>query len=428
MTFILNYSFTQMFIIFWKGKVWTGLQNLLTFLQKDSIIMNDQDYNEQKLQDATQIIVSPWIPPHHKLYQKFQNKIISELNFTWKIIQQLKIRHNLLIIWISWTNGKSTTAHIAYELFQKLKEMNPLWNKIKIHLSGNFWTPFSQTLTEILQNQTSYHLIIIEVSSFMLYNLKNFIFDYSILTNIETDHLDRHLNTNDYRKAKINLIKFTNKLAFTSTQIYNSLEPKLQTKTIKYWHNYNLNWTKFIWYHNKANLQAIYFLTKKINTYFQLNLSENTIKEKIKEIQPLDHRLQLIRTINNIKIYDDTICTSSHAQQNALRSFEEKIILICGWYDKWDSFQYLANLYKKKVTYGVFIWTTAPQFEKIFKEKKIPFKTSETLHEAIQIAFHYATQNNTKTILFSPGCASFDMFQNVYDRIKKFTTEIQKLS
>jgi len=406
-----------MLIIFWKWKVWNWLKNLLDFLKQinpkiEYEIMDDADYNEKKLEEATDIITSPWIPPHHKLYKNFQKKIISELTFTWKIIQQVNIKNKLIIVWISWTNWKSTTTHITYELFQKLKKTNPLWNQIQIHLSWNFWTPFSETLTTILQTPNKYHLIIIEVSSFMLYKIQDFSFDYSILTNIETDHLDRHSNLNNYQQTKLNLIKYTNKQAFTISKVFKTLTQTLQAKTTEYWHDYDLNWTQFIGHHNKANLQAVFLLTQKISKDFQLNFKPNTIKKQINNIKPLAHRLQLIKEIDWIKIYDDAICTSSHAQANA---------------DKWDSFDYLADLYKKKVIYWIFIWDTAPQFEKIFTKQKINYTIQTTLTNAIQESLNYARKENITTILFSPGCASFGMFKNVYDKINQFIEIIKNL-
>jgi UDP-N-acetylmuramoylalanine--D-glutamate ligase len=102
------------------------------------------------------------------------------------------------------------------------------------------------------------------------------------------------------------------------------------------------------------------------------------------------------------------------------------VVLICGGYDKGDQFDHLAQLYKEKVSYGICIGDTAEKFRQIFQKENIANEKAEALHEAIEKAFHYAEKNNSD-ILFSPGCASFGMFRNVYHRIEEFEKEIGKL-
>jgi len=375
--------------------------------------MDDEDFSLDIIQKSSQIIVSPWIKPKHKIYTDFWNKTISELNFIWKLLDSLKIRSRLILIWISGTNWKSTTTRICY---QTLKELLP-----NVHISWNFWTPLSETISTILdtaQKQT----IVIEVSSFMLYKLENLYFDFSILTNIATDHLDRHSNFDDYRNSKLNIIKYTKKHSFVNREIFENIPTELKKNTDFFDYEYDLQWTKFLWYHNKANLQSVFLITELLT-----KKPEEQIKNIINQTKPLPHRLQKIKDINWISIYDDWICTSSHAQKHALQSFEDPIILIAGGYDKWDSFENLGPLYQKTVKFWIFIWQTSNKFEKIFSEQNIKRETKKSLSEAIDTAIKYAKTNWIKNILFSPGCASFDMFKNVYDRIEQFTKIVERL-
>lgn len=440
-----------MFLIYGKGKVWNWLAKFFETTNQAYKITDDQELNINKekrilntkqtnfLKKFDQIIMSPGIPPHHPIYQDFWNKTISELNFLWKWITKNWLHDQLIIVWISGTNGKSTTTHIAYTLLNKIFEED---TNTDVYLSGNFWIPLSETLTEIItqKNKSTRHLIIIECSSFMLYKLQNFSFNYSILTNIETDHLDRHPDKKDYAQTKLNLIKFTTEQAFTTKDVFQKLNTELQNKTIIFNYDYDLTWTQFFWHHNQANIQSVFLLTQKILKDQNINKlpfsmgkpKEELLKNLIKNIKPLAHRMQLYTTINWVDIYDDAICTSAHAQENALKGLDNKVVLICGWYDKWDNFDHLWDLYKKKVAYWVFIGLTAPKFEKIFTKKNIDFTTQKTLHNAITTAFKYAQNKKTNTqkkvsIVFSPACASFDMFKNVYHRIEEFEKEIALL-
>jgi len=412
-----------MLVVYWKWKVWQWLKKLLTYLDKSHILMNDKDIDLKKLSESNKIIASPGIPAHHQIYKNFWNKIISELSFIWQVLEELWIRQQFTLIWISWTNGKSTTTRITYELLRKTSQN-------KVHLSGNFWTPFSETLTTILNNNTKlYQTIVLEVSSFMLYKLNNFKFDYSILTNIATDHLDRHTDFEDYKQSKLNLIKNTKKQAFILQDTLQSITQDIPKKiTTTFWYDYNLESTQFVWYHNKANIQSVFLLAKTLIKNNELQQKTQDIKTTINSIQPLPHRLQKVKTINWISIYDDGICTSSHAQKHAIQSFTDPVILIAWGYDKWDNFNYLSDLYKKHIAYGIFIWTTTQQFAQIFTQQNIPFFKAKTLNQAIKESIIYAKKTNTNTILFSPWCASFDMFKNVYDRIEQFTKLIQNMS
>lgn len=424
-------------IIYWKWKVGQGLSNFLSSQNEEYILLDDTDSDIQKsewefiyhpndpdfkqLEQWDQIITSPGIPPNHPIFQKFWNKQISELNFLWQFLKSNTIKNDLTIIWISGTNGKSTTAHILFELLKKITT-----KEIKIHLTWNFGTPLSQTLTDILSwaiNQ--HHILVMECSSFMLYQLKDFDFDYSILTNIQTDHLDRHPDIQDYTQAKLNIIKYTDQKAFTTQEVFNILPTNLQQKIQIFNNNYNLKETKFIWHHNKANLQSILLLTQELSHNPSFKIKTEKIKELINEINPLEHRLQLHSTINWIKIYDDSICTSAHAQTNALQDFQKKVVLIAGWHDKNDDFSKSTKLFKEKVSYWVFMWKTATQFAKIFEEQNISYSIQENFQKVMDTAFTKAKELSSP-LLFSPGCASFGMFKNVYDRIAQFEIRIQK--
>jgi len=415
-----------MYMIYGKWKVGKSLASLLLFLHQDFEIIEDKDFDidnldlqisqNKLLQNTNQIIVSPGIPPHHHIYTHFPHKIISELNFIWQLLRKKNIRNQFTMIGISGTNGKSTTTHIIFELLQKLLP------KQNINLTWNFWTPLSETLLQILQSHTENqkHTFVIECSSFMLYNLQNFWFDYSILTNIQTDHLDRHPDFDDYKTTKLNIIQHTKTQAFVHKQIFELLNPTQQKYSTMFNYEYDLSSTKFIGHHNKANLQSVFLLAKQLT-----NQTKEKINSVISQIQPLPHRLQLIKTINWAKIYDDGICTSAHAQANALQDFDHKIILIAWWAEKWDSFQKSAELFQKKVKYWFLMGKTAPKFAKIFDQQKIPYQIFQDFRQLLTSAI-IKTQELKTDLLFSPGCASFGMFKNVYDRIEQFTKLINK--
>lgn len=418
-----------MIVIFGKGKVWNSLSKLLDTLELENVIMDDEDWNKNILSSCEKIISSPGIKQDHKLYQNYWNKVFSELNFLWSIIKDLWLSQSLEFIWVTGTNGKSTSVHVMYNLlkwiFEKLKI------KIKVHLSWNFWTPLSETLCEIIDGwKNQKHLIVLEVSSFMLYRLNNFSFDYSILTNLWVDHLDWHTDLDEYFDSKFKLIDYTTKYCVTnkdSMDKYDIRQWDTDNKIYKnvrieeYEREFDLDKTKFLWDHNKWNWNAIY---KIIYEYFSdkwRKRDEQIFWDIANNIEPLEHRMRKVKELNGINIYDDAICTSSQALDAALGCFDGKIILIAGGYDKWEDYNWLENEFEDKIGFACLIWQTAEKFKIICNEKNIKYKIFKTLKEAVDYSVQEAKKLKINNILFSPWSASFDMFKNVYDRCDQFT-------
>mgnify|MGYP003452416624 FL=1 len=125
------------------------------------------------------------------------------------------------IITISGTDGKSTVTWMIYNLLQSVTTPE------KVHISGNFEYPLSDTLTDILElplDQQDRHIIVVEVSSFMAYSLMEFSPDMTIITNLESDHLNWHRNLTEYFLSKANLITRAKDSSFITNQVHTKLQ------------------------------------------------------------------------------------------------------------------------------------------------------------------------------------------------------------
>ncbi len=411
-----------MLIIFGKGKVGRGVDHLLTVLEIPHIMMDDGDYDEVQLAQAEQILISPGIKLEHMLYKNYPDKIISELNFIAKILPTLPLQHRPEFIGITGTNGKSTTTRMLYNIFQNF------FTDKKVHLTWNYDIPLSETLAMIIEKKQTdhHHVCIMECSSFMLYHLSDFYFDYSILLNIATDHLDWHKDFQDYTQAKLNILTFTKKIGFTNKQIFAQLPHSIQKHTQIYIPLASLTWTQFVGQHNQEDLWSALDLFHAYIQDHDIENDEQKIQTILSEISPLDHRLRRIATVQDIDIYDDSICTSAQALNAALQSFWGKVVLICWWYDKGEDYERLTSVFDQKVAYALLMGQTAPKFETICNQKNIPYEILSDFSTITQTWLQKAKDLQVP-LLFSPWSASFDMFQNVYDRAQKFVIEIEKL-
>lgn len=214
-------------------------------------LMDDEDRSDELLSSAEQIVATPGIPPHHKLYEKYGSKIISELNFLGARLNTQPRRSNISLIGVTGTDGKSTVSHILYHALKGVLPETNIW------LSGNFDEPLGFTLSEIINGGLTEkkHIIVVECSSFMLYQLESLRFDYSVRTNISPDHLNRHPDMKDYVATKYRIFTHSTKGVFTTEGVMTTLSnlslPLTHTAPLTiYTNEYPIDKTQFVGAHN----------------------------------------------------------------------------------------------------------------------------------------------------------------------------------
>ncbi len=434
-----------MYLIYWKWAVWQAVANLCRLQNIDFDICDDSDAIED-FSAYSYIIPSPGIPSSHRIYDT--QKVIWELNFASRFLQG---KHT--IISITGTDGKSTTAHMAYEVLSRLPE-----NKKPVYLSGNFGTPFSQTVCDICTNNIRSSYIIVEVSSFMWYGLffwkwannKQYMSDYTIFTNISIDHLDWHKRSDEYIDAKMKIIQNTKKCAIINSQVHEYMKEQgreddfegmstrffdLDIDEKKYYKDrtdgqnivvsgrkkYTLSETKFSGNHNAMNLLSVVVLCN------EMKICSKKVAKTLSFLHPLSHRLEHIDTKQSIDIVEDSKSTSAQSLEAALSSFwnTRNLLLIVGGHDKWDDFEYLLPRFQKRVKYMVCMWDTAQKFETIAKRTNIEHYLTDNMKEAVNWLFQKWEKNDV--LLLSPWCSSFWLFRDYLDRANQFREAVHTL-
>ena len=183
-----------------------ALKTFCEYLKIDADIRDDADKMDN-FDDYSIIVPSPGISPSNKIYTT--RKIVGELDFVY-----IYLPKGFKIISITGTDGKSTTAWLEYNLLKQE------YGDEKVFLSGNFEIPFAETVQTILEKGLKKGYIVIEISSFMAYNIKTFQSTHSIFTNFETDHLNWHPNLQDYFDAKIRLFEHTTGISCINEQVF----------------------------------------------------------------------------------------------------------------------------------------------------------------------------------------------------------------
>lgn len=321
-------------LIYGKGRVGNALKQFLEYNMIPSDIRDDSD-PVTDFSAYGSIIPSPGISPSHRIYAT--GKIVGELDFVYSYLPK-----GFKIVSVTGTDGKSTTAWIMYNLLKQE------YGEANVFLSGNFETPFAETVRIIQERKLKKGYIVLEVSSFMAYNIRTFRSTHSIFTNFETDHLNWHPDLQDYFDAKMRLFQHTTGISCINEQVFSRAEEsglKLptdipcirifgQTGTLKDRTDgeniivsgrkkYRLSETQLSGFHNAMNILSSVLVTNA------LKICSKRIREYLKNISGLSHRLELVTVKNGIAFIDDSKSTSAQSLIAALGSFEgKKIILI----------------------------------------------------------------------------------------------------
>ena len=176
--------------------------------------------------------------------------------------------------------------------------------------------------------------------------------------------------------------------------------------------------------HNYENICAAIAATSDlVSTEVQI--------EAIKEFNGVEHRLEFVRELDGVKWYNDSIGTSPTRTIAGLYSFDERIILIAGGYDKNLDYAPLAKPILEKADKIILMGETAPKIEAAISKAiantdiVFPMYRVKDVKQAVERARKISKKGDV--ILFSPASASFDMFKNFEERGEKFKECVREL-
>ena len=388
-------------------------------ISSDSISF--KKYPVNFLNDICEVIISPGLDKNHKIFKDIEEHNIDIVTD----IDIFKRYCDTKLISVTGTNGKTTMVTMLEHALRKI-------GYSCVACGNNGIPPLS-----IINN--SYDYIILELSSYQLeymMNLKSFI---SVITNIDYDHIERHYNIENYSKIKLSIYKETsfllasNSISHLTKDIKNikiygmtdieeviingSIVKRLHYDSLKiYFENKNLE------YKGKHNLENILGVISILDI-IKVNLGKAL--SSLNHFSYLPHRIELIKSSNNINWYNDSKSTNCASTKAALECIDEKIILILGGSMKDMSYEPLSSLINKKVKLVIFIGENK---EYIKKQLKITTKTidADSIESAVKISRLHSLVNDN--ILLSPASPSFDMFRNYEERGAAFISAVQNIA
>jgi len=402
-------------------------------LEKAEIRFEEGNHNEDEILKASEVIKSPGIPENAPVVLKLKEKgipVISEIEFAGRYTDAIKIC-------ITGSNGKTTTTSLIWHMLNKAGK--------KVALTGNVGNSFAMAVAK-----GGFDYYVIELSSFQLDGMFEFKADIAVLLNITPDHLDRYgYKLQNYIDSKFRVIRNQTK---SDCLIYWADDPIIKAELSKKEFGMTLlpfsaeskenmkayieNDELIIDYQHKTNLMTIHDLALKgrHNTYNSmaaaiagkvLNIRKDVIRESLADFQGVEHRLEPVITVCGINFINDSKATNVNSTWYALECMETDIVWIAGGIDKGNDYSELFQLVKKKVKAVVCLGKDNKKIIESFRDKVPTVVETSSMEEAVRTSYYLAAKGDT--VLLSPACASFDLFNNYEDRGRQFKEAVRNL-
>ena len=376
---------------------------------------------------------SPGIPENTPIVLQLKKKgirIVSEIEFA-------ATYTSATLIGITGSNGKTTVATMIYKI---LKDAGN-----NVALAGNIGKSFAELVAKKDLNQ-----FVLELSSFQLDGTYNFAPHIAILTNLSPDHLDRY--GNDYDKYIASKFKIVMKQTSDDYFIYDADDPmitqwisnitiqsqlipfslKKELKKGAYIKNNDLiittNNNTFTMSITKLGQQGQHNIKNAMaasTASTLLNIRKATIRRSLENFQGVEHRLENVLKINNVRYINDSKGTNVNATFYALDSMEASTVWIVGGVDKGNDYSELFALVNEKVKAIICLGVDNEKIIKAFGNVVDIMVETHSMEDAVKVAYRLSKKGDN--VLLSPACASFDLFENYEDRGRQFKNAVRNL-
>ncbi len=390
-------------------------------------------HTEKEILTADEVIKSPGIHEDAPVIIKLHKKgipVISEIEFAGRYAKGIKIC-------VTGSNGKTTVTNLIYHILKKAGK--------NAAMTGNVGNSFAMAVAE-----GSYDYYVIELSSFQLDGMYKFKAEIAILMNITPDHLNRYgYNLQNYIDSKFRITQNQKKSDFL---IYWADDPVIKAELSKKKFGMTLlpfsdtskkNMVAYIEdneliidYQHKTNLMTIHELALKgrHNIYNSmaaaiagkvLNIRKEVIRESLADFQGVEHRLEPVIKVSGINFINDSKATNVNSTWYALECMETNVIWIVGGIDKGNDYSELFPIVKQKVRAIVCLGKDNNKIMEAFRDRVPTIVETTSMEEAVRSSYYLAKKG--ETVLLSPACASFDLFNNYEDRGRQFKAAVRNL-
>jgi len=316
---------------------------------------------------------------------------------------------------------------------------------LNVGLAGNV----GQSLAlQVATDNFDYYVV--ELSSFQLDGMNEFKADIAILLNITPDHLDRYeYNFQNYVDSKF---RITQNQTAEDTFIFWDNDPVIKAELAK--RNIQSAMYPFALERSEKakafiendeliiqTLKSLFTMpTSELalqgmhNTYNSMaaglaasivNVRKESIRQSLQDFQGVEHRLEYVATVRNVRYINDSKATNVNSCWYALQSMKTPVVLILGGTDKGNDYSEIEELVRDKVKALIFMGLDNSPLHAFFDGKVSNIIDVQSMDDAVKAAYDVA--NDGDSVLLSPCCASFDLFTNYEDRGRQFKSCVRNL-
>ena len=402
-------------------------------LDRYDISWEEGQHTEELILNAEEVVKSPGIPNDAPIILKLKKQgtpVISEIEFAGRYT-------NAKMICITGSNGKTTTTSLIYHIFKSAG--------LNVGLAGNIGKSLA---LQVATDQHDYYVI--ELSSFQLDNRYKFRANIAVLMNITPDHLDRYNHCmQNYVDAKF---RITQNQTPEDAFIFWNDDPIIKRELDKHGlcaHLYPFSAMKedgaiayvedgeveinepiaFNMEQEKLALQGTHNLYNSLAAGISANLAgieKEYIRRALSDFKGVEHRLEKVATVRGVEFINDSKATNVNSCWYALQSMKTKTVLILGGKDKGNDYTEIEDLVREKCSALVYLGLHNEKLHDFFDRMGLPVADVQTgMKDAVDAAFRLAKKG--ETVLLSPCCASFDLFNSYEDRGDQFKEYVRAL-
>ena len=379
-------------------------------------------------------VLSPGIAPERPIVREIVTKrtpVLGELELAYRFCL-------CPIVAVTGTNGKTTTTELIDSVLQTCGKRSLA--------AGNNGIAFS----EAVDGSAGLDALVLETSSFQLEKIEQFHADIALWTNLAPDHLDRHGSMDAYARAKTRIFMNQTSRDFAIVSA-NALKwaratgCDINARVITFsawgqdadlwvdWSDEQTIWSRLpecrgiLLRMNETNLRGLHNaenVLATLATAIVMKLPMADVREAICSYVPPPHRCEFVAEIRGVTYVNDSKATNVDAVEKALRAMPGPVLLIAGGRDKGLDFSTIKEVVAEKVKLAVLIGETRDKLEAAWG-RRVHCVRAGSMDEAVQVAARHARRGDT--VLLSPACASFDMFENYEDRGEKFKQHVLAL-
>ncbi|MBE6825361.1 MAG: UDP-N-acetylmuramoyl-L-alanine--D-glutamate ligase [Ruminococcus sp.] len=343
---------------------------------------------------------------------------------------------------VTGSDGKSTSTTLIAEILAASGRT--------VHKGGNI----GRALLPIIEQIAADDAAVVELSSFQLISMRKSP-DTALITNITPNHLDVHGTMEEYTECKMNLIAHQNAFSRTVLNLDNegtkALAPMVRGKLCWFTRRETpergafLREDGMLCYTEKGEVTPVVHKDDiripgmhNVENFLGVisalwgEVDNAAIVKVAKEFGGVEHRIEFVREVKGVKWYNDSIATSPTRVLAGLRSFDKKIIVLAGGYDKKIPFEPMAETVCERVKVLILMGVTASKIEaavtaaKNYDPAQLRILHASSMEDAVAIAEREA--GNGDIVTLSPACASFDLYPNFEVRGQHYKRLVKELA